>query len=409
MVMHRFPLFFRILASCALIAYIPSTMLHGETEAERDFFEEALDEADASEDELLHWQLEDEALLDQVDAAGSRWALMSELSALLGWTDNVLRAPEATSSLYGGLQSEVFVWGQPSAKSRFQAFVFAELRQYAADLDDDRETLLMSQLKWTQEVNDWELIASGDAFYGDQILEAIEQPGGETPVSERIRQTYGAAEVAVGRTLSARHRVEGGVGVAKYGYDNSIQDFRQGSARVEWTWMALDNLRIRSGYRFARESFSDMPAREASGLILPQTVLRLNRHEVSLQSRWSPAAIRTLSFRLGVRHEWIQDPRGDYDSREQSRLQPSLTWQPDNWRFTLGTDIWRVRYTDRQVSFTNTATTFQDRNAGFINVRRYFTEYAALNLRYDYTRLRSPRDREAYRRHSVESSFVLSF
>jgi hypothetical protein len=388
------------------------------SESADDEWLQILEEAEAFEDEQLEWLLEEEALYQEVIAADSwelplptnLWAISTQFSPTLGWTDNVLRAPDATESFYGGVSAEVFFISQPFRRSLFSAFAYVDFKQYRAELEDDTETIAMSQLRWEQSFNRWKLISTADIFYGDQILESFEQAPGTAVSTARVRQVQPGASLFASIPIADNHTFELGINGLQARFATDRDNYDQIAPALQWRWQLHPRFYSQMGYTMAYQRYEVMPSRSASGSSLNQeNTLRLIRHQWTNLSEWRMPIKSDLRLRLYAQHQRIEDRYGEYEQQKRWRIRPSLDWRPGKWLASIGYDWWNIRYTSRQISLNDAQLLTQNRHGAFAMLRREINKYLTLEMRYDYSQFKSPRESESYRRHAIESSIMLSF
>lgn len=377
-----------------------------------------LEETEAFEQEQLEWLIGEELLYRQAIAAEEwelpqqqkLWAISTQIAPTLGWTNNALRAPAATESFYGGISAEVFFISQPFRKSLLSAFAYGDFKQYRAKMEDDTETIFMSQIRWEQSFKRWKLSSTADFFYGDQILESFEQAPGGAVSTARVRQMQPGASLFASASLFENHLFEFGINAFQARFATERDDFEQFGPTLQWRWQAHPRFFTQTAYTLAYQRYEAMPSRRPSGItLLPEEKLRLLRHQWTNLSEWRLPLKTDLRLRLYAQYQRIEDRHGDYENQKRLRIRPSIDWRPGKWLASVGYDWWKIRYTQRQISFSDTQLLDQRRQGGFATLRREFNKYLSLELRYDYSQFKSPRASESYRRHGIESSIILFY
>lgn len=403
----------------AALLCIFSLAHNGFTAPEDDEWLLLLEEAEAFEQEQLSWIIEEELLYQEAMAEEARelfpihqklWAVSSQISPKIGWTSNALRAPNVTESFYGGISAEIFVVSQPFRRSLFSAFAYTDFKKYRAQLDDDTETIFMSQLRWEQSFDRWKLSSTAEVFYGDQILESFEQAPGTSVSTARVRQFQPGTSLFATIPLSDNHTFELVINASWARFATERDDFDQLAPALHWRWQIHPRFFNQSGYSLAYQRYLEMPSRGANGIALtPEQKLRVLRHQWTNLSEWRLPLKSDLRLRLFAQYQYIDDRHGEYEQQTRWRIRPSIEWRPGKWLTALGYDIWHIRYTHRNIASNNAQTLSQRRHGVFASLRREINKNLMLEMRYDYSQFKSPRESESYRRHGIESSIILSF
>lgn len=372
------------------------------------------------EQEQVDWLIEESAvaLEDQLTALdwtpGFRdlWSLSVQLSPLFGWTDNVLRADDRTGSGYGGTEAEIFLIGQPVSNAVFTAFAFADWRRFTARLEEDSETIALGQMRWQQGLNHarWSLVATADHFYGDQILDSLDQPAPGIIATQRIRQSQTGGSIgAIWRPGARTHELHATLSGADSRFSNGNDDHRRMVALVSWQAQWTETLRSSLEVNWSREPYRHRPARTASGTTIPDSRLNLQYFRISPRFEWRTPFLNDLRAHAGFLYQWARDDRGDFDDQQRGRAYAGLVWRTGPWRISTGVDRWQIRYRERHTAFSDPSPLRQNRVGAHFAIRRQIIAWMEAELRYDIVRFNSSRTAERYGRQAVEGVIHLSF
>jgi hypothetical protein len=336
------------------------------------------------------------------------WQQVTDIGLRAGYKDNVTLAsssPEASAFLGFGL--DAMVWRGLGPRSRLEAVVFGEHRQFLDSEQIEREQIFFGLLQLRQDWSEaWESGLGVEYIYQDQVIDVTATEAETLPA--RIRgQTLSV------RSQSTRELGGGSIELELAGtrqlYEETLDDYWAFAPSVEWTWPVLEETELSLGYRYAHDWYDRDPALSESGEPIPGTRREAGRHELRFTGRryWGEDRRWRLTFTMSGRVN--RDHASGYYDYVRPQASLGLRYRPAGWEIEGGV---RANYYDYAVQRVAAGDSELRRRSGFyadVMVQRRVSRRLRLFIEYNYEQTFSNREVEEYSVNTLSGGLGVEF
>jgi hypothetical protein len=336
------------------------------------------------------------------------WQQVTDLALRAGYKDNVTLSsanPEARAFVEAGV--DAMVWRGLGERSRFEALLLAEHRQYLDSEQVDHEEMLFGLVQVRQDASEsWRGGGGLEYLYQDQVLDVSATEAEIEP--SRIR----------GHTFSGRTQLKRGIGggwlafelaCTRQLYEDLIDDYWELAPGVEWSWPVWERTEMGLSYQYSHNWYDEDPALSVEGEPIPGVGREAGRHEVVLTGRhyWGGERNWRLTWKLGG---WVNTDQasGYYDYvRPQVALRLRYRW--GGWELDGGL---RANHYDYRMQWADeVGGELRRRSEMYFDflMERRLTPSLRLFAQYDYERTFANRAVEEYDVSTVSGGLKFEF
>lgn len=336
------------------------------------------------------------------------WQQATDIGVRVGYRDNVTLSssnPDGSSFLGVGLDS--MVWHELGPRSRLEAFLFGEHRQFLESDQIEREQTLFGLLQLRQDWTDnWRSGAAFEYLYQNQVLDLTATETKTEP--SRIR----------GQTFTGRSHLKRGLGggwlelqVAgtRQLYGEPLDDFWTFSPSLEWTWPVLAGAELSLKYRYAHDWYDDDPALSEAGDPIPGTQREAVKHELQFAGRQYFGEDQKWRLTLTISGRINRDNESGYYDYVRPQASLRLRYRVGKWEVDGGV---RANFYDYAVQRVAGADSELHRRSGIntdLIVQRRLNQRFRVFLEYNYEQTFSDRAVEEYHVNTVSLGLGIEF
>jgi hypothetical protein len=336
------------------------------------------------------------------------WQQATDIGVRAGYKDNVtLSSSSPDGSAFLGVGLDSMVWHELGPRSRFEAFLFGEHRQFLESDQIEKEQTLFGLLQLRQDWTDiWQSGTAFEYLYQDQVID-LTATETETQPSRILGQTF------TGRS-DLKRRLGGGwlelqVAGTRQFYEEPLDDFWTFSPSLEWTWPVLEGAELSLRYRYVHDWYDNDPVLSESGDPIPGTQREAARHELQFTGRQYFGVDHRWRLTLALSGRINRDNESGYYDYVRPQASLRLRYRLRGWEVEGGVRANYYDYGVQRVAGADSDLRWRSGINADVMVQRQLNRRFRIFLEYNYEQSFSDRAVEAYSVNTVSGGLGIEF